>query len=276
MSGYAHDPLIAAPAHASRAAEPVSKMKIEAVTTCVNNADFLAHSLPLNLRYFDRIVVVTAPEDAATKRVCDHWRVKYHATDSLRTRWNEFRKGVGINEGLEKLDRDGWVVHMDADIILPSHFREIIEGADLDPAMIYGIDRAEFKSFEDWTAFHGDPEPQVHGNGIFIHTTHHGQTLGTRVMFKDRGGYIPIGFFQMWHPGESKISKYPEGHTNAGREDSLFGALWPRRKRGFLPEIIAYHLESENAPMAVNWAGRKTKRFELDGAPRVKHTSDRS
>jgi hypothetical protein len=69
--------------------------KMEAVITCVKNADFLAHTLPLNKPHFDRIVIVTAPEDEDTKRICDYWGVKYHATDSFQARWKQFYKGKG-------------------------------------------------------------------------------------------------------------------------------------------------------------------------------------
>jgi hypothetical protein len=243
---------------------PSAPIKIEAVTTCVGCADFLAHTLPLTKPCFDKIVVVTAPEDKDTKAVCDHWGVKYRQTDAFRTRWGEFNKGAGINCGLEDLSRDAWMVHLDCDIILPSHFRQSIALADLDTSMVYGIDRAEFKSYEDWQRFHEAPEPQIAGNGVFIHVTHTGQSIGTRVQFGNRGGWVPIGFFQMWH-ADSNVFAYPEGHTDAGREDSMFGAFWPRRKRGFIPEVIAWHLESENAPMAVNWKGRKTKAFGIQG-----------
>jgi hypothetical protein len=37
----------------------------------------------------------------------------------------------------------------------------------------------------------------------------------------------------------------------------VFPTRWPRAKRGFIPELQAYHLESEDAPMAVNWKGRR-------------------
>jgi hypothetical protein len=250
------------------------KMKIEAVTTCVDHADFLAHSLPINRQHFDKLIVVTSPEDKYTRRVCDHWQVRYKTTDAFRSRWGEFWKGAGVNEGLAELDKDAWMVHLDADTVLPAHFRQTIERADLDPSMIYGIDRAEFKSYEDWAAYHGDPEPQVQGGGLFVHTGHSGQTIGTRVMFKQHGGWIPIGFFQMWH-AESGQLRYPEGGKNACAEDSDFAARWPRRKRGFIPEVIAWHLESEHAPMAVNWAGRKTKQFQVDGGFSVRHTNER-
>lgn len=238
-------------------------VKIEAITTCVDHADFLAHTLPLNKSHFDKLIVVTAPEDKGTIKVCDYHGVRYHATDAFRTRWQEFRKGAGINEGLALLDKDSWIVHLDADIILPAHFRQAVASAALDTSMIYGCDRVECQSYEAWQKFIGKPEPAIQGNGVFIHTTHSPFRFGTRVQFPDAGGWIPIGFFQMWHADSGRLV-YPEGHTDAGREDSLFPKQWPRSKRGFLPEVIAYHLESEQAPMAVNWAGRKTKPFQIE------------
>ena len=82
-----------------------------------------------------------------------------------------------------------------------------------------------------------------------IYTTHAPFQFGTRVQLAHQGGYIPIGFFQLWH-ADSKILKYPEGHTDAGREDSHFATLWPRGKRSLIPEILfCYHLESEAAVM---------------------------
>jgi glycosyl transferase family 2 len=242
-------------------------MKIEAVITCVNHADFLAHTLMMNKSHFDKIIVVTSPEDKDTPRICEYWRVPYHVTDAFQSRWGQFAKGKGINEGLARLDRDAWICHMDADIALPPNTREALEQADLDPTMIYGIDRVECKSYEDWARFIGNPEPNVACNGFMIHTTHSPFKLGTRVAFSHSGGYIPIGFFQLWH-ADSGVKQYLEGHSDAGREDSHFTIQWPRRKRGFIPEVTAYHLESESAEMAVNWKGRKTKPFSIDSMDR--------
>jgi hypothetical protein len=237
------------------------KIKIESVITCVNYADILAHTLPLNYRQFDKTVVVTAPEDKATQKVVDYYTgVQSCKTDAFRSRWGEFCKGAGINAGLDALDKDAWILHLDADIILPPNFREVLENADLDTTMIYGADRAEFKSYADWQAFYGSPEPHTQGNGFFIHITHHGQQLGTRIAFQHFGGYVPIGFFQLWH-ADSKILRYPQGHTDAGREDSVFPTQWPRSKRALIPEIVVYHLESEAAEMGINWHGRKSKPF---------------
>jgi hypothetical protein len=85
--------------------------------------------------------------------------------------------------------------------------------------------------------------------------------IGTRLMQAHFGGYVNIGFFQLWNPQESGIREYPIGHTDAGRTDTLFAAHWPRGLRGFIPEVICYHLESVDASKAANWSGRTTAPF---------------
>ena len=66
-----------------------SPMKIECVTTCVGYGDILAHSLPMNKGHFDSMLVITAPEDKQTQKVCDYYRVPYLSTDSFGTRWGQ-------------------------------------------------------------------------------------------------------------------------------------------------------------------------------------------
>jgi hypothetical protein len=235
-------------------------MKLEAVITCVNHADFLAHTLPHNKPHFDKLIVVTAPEDRQTQKVCDYWGVKYHATDAFNSRWGDFKKGCGINEGLNLLDRTDWLLHLDADIVLPPNTRYVLERADLEPLMVYGVDRVMCPNWEAWQKFISAPEPHTEGNGFFINTVHSGFPLGTRLSFDHEGGYIPVGYFQLWNVA-SRVTKYVEGHSDAGREDAVFPIQWPRRRRALIPEITAYHLESEPAEMAVNWKKRVTKPF---------------
>lgn len=239
---------------------PKRKMKIEAVTCCVNYADILAHTLPRNLGVFDSILVVTEPHDKQTQKVCSYYRVPFLMTDAFNSRWGNFCKGAGINEGLDKLKKDAWICHFDSDIVFPPHTRESLERADLATDSLYGADRLECKSYRDWHRFMDDPEPPIAGNDYLIHTTHAPFQTGTRVQMNHAGGYIPIGFFQLWH-ASSGILKYPQGHSDAGREDSHFATLWPREKRHLIPEIQVYHLESEDAPMSVNWKKRVTKPF---------------
>ncbi len=243
-------------------AAPAKAMKLEAVIVCDQYSDFLAHTLPENRILFDRLVVVTSPEDKETRRVCEYWHVQCVQTDALETRWGRFCKGAGINEGLKALDKDGWVVHLDADIALPPLTRKLLELADLDKSFIYGCDRVMCKSFAAWQEFRSNPRLQ-HENEVWVHMNQF--PFGTRVAINSFGGYVALGFFQLWNPSASGISLYPEGHTTAAREDTEFALNWTRNKRALLPEVVAYHLESETAPMAANWAGRTTKPFRNSG-----------
>lgn len=239
-------------------------MKLECVITSAGFADILSETLPHNRALFDKTVVVTDFEDKETKRVCDYWNVTCVRTDVLETRKGVFNKGKGINVGISALAGDGWMIHQDADIVLPPTTRTLLEGANLDPTGVYGIDRFMVVGEKQWRDFTSKPDLQQEGwsdygdCGKFIHI-HKNFPVGTRVAHPS--GYVPIGFFQLWNPGVSGFKKYPEQHTDAGRGDMLFALQWPRSKRHMIPEIIGYHLQSENAPMGLDWGGRKSKPF---------------
>lgn len=237
-------------------------MKIEAVITCVDYSDFLAQTLPHNRVLFDRMVVVTAPEDKATRRVCEYWNVQCIPTDVFETRWGKFSKGRAINVGLGELAKDGWMLHLDADIVCPPLMRSLIQQAELDPTHLYGFDRHICRGEEAWRKFMAMPQLQ-HESGAYIHMDKF--PMGTRVMQGHAGGYVPIGFAQLWHPGASGVATYPEQHDTAGRTDVLFAMQWPRAKRGLIPEVVMYHLESDDAANAANWNGRTTARFGVAG-----------
>lgn len=234
-------------------------MKLEAVITCVDYADFLAHTLPTNRALFDRLIVVTTTEDLDTQRVCDHAYVECVTTSAFRAQDGEFHKGAGINVGLEHLTLDGWVVHLDADIVLPAHAREILDNAPLDPRMVYGIDRYNLRSAAQWDQHLRRPPIQQELGRCLVHLSNY--PLGARVSVPHLQGWAPIGFFQLWNPSVSGVKRYPENHVGADRTDMMFACQWPRARRGLLPEIVAYHLESEHAAQGANWQGRTTRPF---------------
>lgn len=242
-------------------------MKIEAVVICVNYADFLAESLPTNKHQFDRLVVVTTPEDKATQKLCEYYHVQCIQTDVFDTANGNFRKGAAINVGLAALDRDAWLCHMDADIVLPPKFRIVLERAHLATDNIYGVDRFMIVGAPEWDAHRGSPIIQHQhwsmddDHGYFIITTAY--KYGVRIGAPD--GWVPIGYFQLWHSSQRK--DYPNGHTTAGREDMLMGMSWPRHRRILLPDSLVYHLESEKSPMGSNWCGRTTAPFRTPPTP---------
>lgn len=235
---------------------------IEAVVTCVNYADFLAESLPHNRVLFDKMVVVTAPEDRATRRVCEYWNVECIPTDVFESRWSKFRKGCGINVGLAALQKKDWLIHVDADMVLPPLTRTFIELNELDPTFIYGIDRHICNDHDAWRAFLAMPQLQ-HESKTWVHLDKF--PMGTRLCAEGKGwGYVPIGFFQLWNAASGNLA-YPEDHDTAARTDAAFALKWPRAKRALLPEIVGYHLESEAAEKGANWNGRTTATFGATG-----------
>jgi hypothetical protein len=232
-------------------------MKLEAVIVCVEYGDFLATTLPANKHQFDRLIVVTSPEDKETQRVCRYYGVPHLQTDVLRTRWGEMHKAKGINKGLEQLDLDDWVLHLDADIVLPPTCRQLIERADLDKTCLYGCDRYQVPSWEAWQLHQAMPPLQQDNYHVHLDTF----PIAPRFSGSRMGGYAPPGYFQLWNAKASGVTRYPEDHDDASRTDVLFTAQWWRNKRHLLPEFVVYHLESEQCPPGTNWEGRVSRRW---------------
>lgn len=242
-------------------------MYIEAITVCVNYSDFLAHTLPLNRQHFDYWVVVTSREDVDTQRLCRHHGIECLITDRFYDGGDPFNKAKGINEGLLYHGKRDWMVHIDADIVLPPNFRQMVEKMNLDKEAIYGADRLMCPDFDSWLKYVQKPRP-MYENWIFIHLDVF--PIATRVADYNGVGYAPIGYFQMWHPQKSKQLLYPEEHGAADRTDMAFGKLWKREKRFLMPEVVVIHIDSENATvksMGKNWQGRKTIPFGYVGTP---------
>lgn len=232
-------------------------MYIEAVTTCVDYSDFLAETLPHNKAVVDRMWVVTAPEDLATQRICAHYDVDVILTDAFEARWGEMHKAKGINVGLDHLLQSDWVLHVDADIVLPPRAKSLMQHADLDKSMLYGVHRRCIYGYDEWCEFRSMPEVQHES----YHQIDSKYPRGPAFTSWSKGGYLPVGFFQLWHPTTSGISTYPDEHGAVDRTDVQFGEQWPRAKRALLPEFEVHHLESEKAPQGINWMGRETKPF---------------
>ncbi len=240
---------------------PWPSIFIEAVVICVDFADILAWTLPFNRHQFDGMVIVTTPGDTDTQDICSHYHVRCVTTDVFYRDGKAFDKAAGINAGLRELSRRDWVAHMDADIMLPPRAKEMIERSQPNRDFIYGIDRMNVPSFEDCIKYLGKPELQFYKQA-FVQANSF--DLGSRLVREQ--GFVPIGFFQLWNPHGSGISNYSEIHDeHNNHSDVTHAEQWPRNRRGFIPEIVALHLMSENDNRGTNWRGRKSKPFRLAG-----------
>ncbi|MBV8126813.1 MAG: glycosyltransferase family 2 protein [Planctomycetaceae bacterium] len=232
--------------------------RFEAVTICRDYADFLEHVIPANQPHFDDWVVVTCHSDEPTFRVCERYGVRTVFCPYFAKNSSPFNKALAVNLGLAHLKCSDWMIHIDADTVLPGNFRKLVENADLRKDAIYGIDRVNCPSWDEWQRHRtSNSSSQKH----YLIQPPGGWHLGSRLSHHDYGGYVPIGFFQMWNR-ESNISRYPTTQDGgAEHTDLLHGLQWPRPNRVLIPEIIAIHLESEPSSMGANWNGRTTKAF---------------
>ena len=70
-------------------------------------------------------------------------------------------------------------------------------------------------------------------------------------------GYVPIGFFQLWHCSTQK--DYPWSLGTAAHDDVMFAEQWPAPQRRHLPTVICNHLCSAPPTLGENWDGRRNQ-----------------
>lgn len=240
-------------------------MHLEAVIVCKDYSDFLSETLPQNLPYIDHLVVVTHPDDKATIALCNRYSVNCVQTTCMHEDGDLFNKGRAINLGLGHTSGKGWLLHLDADVVLPHRFRDLLYRAKLQPSKLYGADRVNVFGYARWLALKAELDSGPHYADRYFVSTPDGHALGARIIHHEHG-YLPIGYFQLWHAGLGK--RYPIHQGSAEHTDALFAAQWSRWDRILLPEVLTYHLDSlpGPSPMGANWHGRKTPIFGPDPA----------
>lgn len=240
---------------------------LECVTVCVDYADILKLTIPFNRHLFDKWVIVTAPHDKETQDLCKYYKIHHIVTDKFYENGDAFNKGKAINEGFKELRRTDWVLHLDADIILPANFRQICKEDQLQKDAIYGIDRVDVigddKIFELLASKHSQIMKWT-----YLDLKLFNQFNPTFRLHNLNRGYNVIGFFQLFHSSYMKekqelfkpLEWYPTEHNDAARTDVGFQLKWDLNKRLFYPGIIGYHLMTENLGKGANWQGRTTRR----------------
>lgn len=244
-------------------------MKIDCVIVCKDYSDFLAETLPANLAHLDDITVVTHPDDKKTQAVCAKYSVDCVKTEVFGEFGHSFNKGKAINVGLDNITSGDWVLHLDADIVLCQDFRRMLTMAQLDKANIYGCDRINVYGFAAWQTLklqlgrHYQDKWFIDPGFCHAGAVPDSTRLGARVIHKEYG-YVPIGFFQLFHSGVGARYNYKRGA--AAGTDVMFPCQWPRAKRVLLPEIVVYHLDSEATHgIGTNWKGRQSRPFAPPG-----------
>ena len=134
--------------------------------------------------------------------------------------------------------------------------RNLLEWRPLDRESIYGVDRVNCIGYEPWKKFLAEHHT---GHDYMCRTKIPPFPLLDRISIRDYGGWVPIGFFQMWHGSLGR--RYPIAKGNAEHTDVLHAIQWDETRRHLIPEVVAVHLQSEHSALGANWKGRTTPRF---------------
>ena len=212
---------------------------MKAILVCVDYGDILALTLPRNAKHFERMVIVTTPGDLETQEVVRQIpNAECHLTNVFYEGDVIFNKGAGMEEGFDKLGRDGWIVVMDADIVLPL---PLSLPQQRDSQKLYGAGRymladpSQLTDELDWAQL-----PAKHDKDAVC------------------------GYFQLFHADAAVLQSrpwYPVYWKHCGGPDSDFEKKWDKRQRIRMPGIYVLHL----GPDGTNWCGRVTPK--LDGTP---------
>jgi len=242
--------------------------KLEAVIVCDGYGDFLEHTVPITKSIFDNVIIVTGKGDNYTEMVCKKYDVDYVVGYNHKHN-DRFNKALAINHGLAHLSLTGWVVHLDADIVLPYGFKNWFQQTTtLKEDTIYGMDRfnANFDQWEqvkktDWMHKTRDwgyiiPPP----SDLPVNPS---LKMGARVGHGLYHSWLPIGFFQMWHAKFK--NRYPnKQQSDMEHTDLLHASYWPPDKRILIPDFFCLHLTT-TTQMGHNWQGRKSAPFGMPG-----------
>ena len=257
-------------------------MRIEAITVCVDYADFLEVTLPSIRAAVDDLVVVTAPGNRRTQRVCDGYdfeEVRVVETTAMFDHDRRFSLGAAINAGLCELALDDWVLVIDADIVLPRNARETLEHVPLAPNGIHGIDRVHCRGHASWRRFTTTPRAAREGDVAFLRDFEMGARIQVPAAISGdeagnpwnrwSAGWVPLGFFQLWNAGETGIRDYPaDERGTAEGSDILHSLRWPRIGRHLIPDLVGIELCTDpGTEVGPNWSGRRTPEFSIEGGP---------
>ena len=211
---------------------------MRAIIVCVGYDDLLSLSLPRNAHHFEEIIVVTTPMDLSTYAVVANVEnAMSFRTTAFHQDGAEFNKGRSLERALSMLGRDGWICHLDADVILPRK----IDWPKLKVGQLYLGRRRICEDIE----------------------------LGAKLP-EDQWEDYPVcqeqidwpGFFQLFHADDPVLAQrpwYPTDWRHAGGADTEFNNKWSQEKR----ELVGFEVLHLGTPR-LNWWGRQTPR--LDGA----------
>jgi hypothetical protein len=186
-------------------------MKISAFTVSVNYAKHLALGIDCWKPGFDRWVIITDFDDAATRDLAGRHGLGLIRTNVFYERGAAFNKGAALAFALRAVQPADWILLLDADIVPEPHWRLKLARTDPQPGWFYGAWRQD--------------------------------AAGKRIP-DDTHGY---GYFQLFHASDP-LAVIEDCWTHAGNYDSNLMLRWKHAGRLAPPvEIqLTHHGERGN------------------------------
>lgn len=211
-------------------AETVKRRFSEQITWVVVSEHMdgmLEATLACNSHHVDRVIVITSPEDNATRRVCSKAsdKVSCHITDSLHRNGDPFNKGRALHELQTILHgnptmRDHLILLMDNDICMPEGLWAAIP-AQPQNDVLYSVPNR---------CIYDTPQEASQGKPTSVHESQ----------------YSTIGFFQLY-----KVSPqsplYATEYPTAAQSDLLFANLFER--------VVHLHGHVHHLGTTNHWSG---------------------
>jgi len=223
---------------------------MKSIVVCVDYHELLAVTLPRMSPHCELTVVVTKPDQRATIYTAyDCENVEVHTTDVFTDRGAVFNKGAAIEEALDVVGRDGWLVIWDADVLLPDGvWFEEPTGERLDVVVTLS-----------------------HIPTCVVHECYPGNLyVPRRRICEDPKDYVgqrdwshwprtheaeKPGYFQIFHADDPRLINrrpwYGVDWRHAGGCDSDFQAIWSEESKHWLDHFDVLHLGKTDR----NWWG---------------------
>jgi hypothetical protein len=229
-------------------------MRLQTAISCVNYDDFLAATLPRNLPHLDAVTVITSPNDRATVRLAKQLGVQLFITDAWHS-GGPLNKALALNQWVthaSAFDPEAWLMTLDADILLSQPVANCLDA--LDPRCLYSARRRMCGDFAAWDEFMSGSKV-LSDFPLDVVRVVDGKLWGT-IEAQNPAGLA--GYFQLWHPAASIGLKQFPATGSAEAYDLMFGLSFPDEARAYLSAHDTLHL----GPTEVNWAGRRSPRWE--------------
>lgn len=207
---------------------------MNAILVSVDYSDYLSLTLPYNRHHFDRVVVVTSPQDRETVNLAYDNDCYAFTTTAFYEDGAVFNKWKALEYGLDFLGREGVICIMDADILWPKEAQLVTCSGFL---------------YTPFRRMLTEPIRKVPDESEWPNFPLHRQQ-------REYAGYT-----QVFHADDPVLGDPPWHETNwkhAGGADSFFQARWPESKK-IRPKFEVLHLGESG----VNWCGRASA--YLDG-----------